>query len=75
VLVSATAAQATVSFVTFGAAESLAATVVFLLAAVSTPLHGAVAKDAGWEPLWVSAAALAAVGALVAVRLPPASVR
>jgi hypothetical protein len=46
-----------------------------LVAALSTPLLGAVAEEAGWDAFWVSAAALAAVGALVAATLPPASVR
>ena len=54
---------------------AVAATVVFLVSALSTPLLGAVAEEASWDAFWVSAAVLAAVGALVAARLPPASVR
>jgi sugar phosphate permease len=53
---------------------AVAATVVFLVSALTTPLLGAVAEKAGWDAFWVSAAVLAAVGALVAARLPPASV-
>jgi len=54
---------------------AVAATVVFLLSSLSTPLLGVVAEEAGWDAFWVSAAGLAALGALVAARLPPASVR
>ena len=53
---------------------AVAATVVFVISAFSTPLLGAVAGKAGWDAFWVSAAALAAIGALVAARLPPAAV-
>jgi dipeptide/tripeptide permease len=53
---------------------AVAATVVFVISAVSTPLLGAVAGKAGWDAFWVTAAVLAAIGALVAARLPPAAV-
>lgn len=49
---------------------AVAATVVFLLSGVATPVLGAVVDVAGWDVLWVSTAALAATGALIAARLP-----
>ncbi len=53
---------------------AVAATVVFLLSAVSTPLLGALAASAGWDVFWVVTGLLAAAGALVAASLPaPAS--
>ncbi len=54
---------------------AVAATVVFLLSAISTPLLGALASHAGWNVFWIVTAALAAAGALVAASLPAAAVR
>ncbi len=57
------------------AARSVAitATWIFLLSAVCTPLLGALAAHAGWDAFWVSAAAVALVGAAVAATLPRAA--
>ena len=54
---------------------AVAATVVFLLSAISTPLLGALAAAAGWDIFWIVTGLLAAAGAVVAARLPPALVR
>lgn len=54
---------------------AVAATVVFLISAISTPLLGALASFAGWDVFWVVTAILAATGALVAASLPTAVVR
>ena len=54
---------------------AVAATVVFLLSAISTPLLGALAAAAGWDVFWIVTGLLAAAGAAVAARLPPALVR
>jgi MFS family permease len=54
---------------------AVAATVVFLISAVSTPLLGALASHAGWDVFWIVTAALAAAGALVAASLPAATRR
>jgi MFS family permease len=48
---------------------AVAATVVFLLSGVVTPVLGAVVDVAGWDALWLSTAALAAAGALLAAGL------
>jgi MFS family permease len=48
---------------------AVAATVVFLLSGVVTPVLGAVVDVAGWDALWLSTAALAAAGALLATGL------
>ena len=53
-----------------GRSVAVAATVVFLLSALCTPLLGAVAARAGWDAFWVSTGILALAGALIAVRLP-----
>jgi MFS family permease len=53
-----------------GRSFALAATVVFLLSALCTPLLGALADYAGWDSFWVTTAVLAAIGALVAATLP-----
>ena len=50
---------------------AVAATVVFLLSAISTPLLGALAEAAGWDIFWIVTGLLAAAGAVVASRLPP----
>jgi MFS family permease len=52
-----------------GQSVALAATVVFVVAALSTPPLGALADRAGWDALWLTAAGLAAVGAVIASTL------
>lgn len=54
-----------------GRSVAVAATVVFLISAVCTPLLGAVAAGAGWDAFWLSTSLLAFLGALTAVRLTP----
>jgi MFS family permease len=49
---------------------AVAATVVFVISGVATPLLGALADVAGWDGLWLTTAAIAAVGAALAIRLP-----
>ncbi len=48
---------------------AVAATVVFLISAISTPLLGALASLAGWDVFWIVTALLATAGALVAATL------
>ncbi len=48
---------------------AVAATLVFVLSAASTPVMGALAAHAGWNALWLTTAVLAAAGALVATGL------
>lgn len=50
-------------------AVSVAATLVFVLSAVSTPPMGALAEHLGWDAFWTACAVLAAGGALVAATL------
>lgn len=50
---------------------AVAATVVFLLSAISTPLLGALAEAAGWDVFWIVTGLIAAAGAIVATALPP----
>jgi MFS family permease len=52
-----------------GQAVAVAATLVFIVSAVSTPVLGALAEHAGWDALWLTSAGLAAAGALVATGL------
>jgi MFS family permease len=52
---------------------AVAATVVFLISAIATPLLGALASQAGWDVFWIVTAVLAAAGALVASSLPVAT--
>lgn len=54
---------------------AVAATVVFLLSAISTPLLGALAARGGWDVFWIVTGVLAAAGALVAASLPAAAER
>jgi len=54
-----------------GRSVATAATVVFLISAIATPPLGALADRAGWDVFWFTAAALSALGALVARRLTP----
>jgi MFS family permease len=49
-----------------GRSVATAATVVFLISALCTPLLGALADDAGWDVFWITAAALSGIGALTA---------
>jgi MFS family permease len=58
-----------------GRSVAVAATVVFLVSALATPPLGALADRAGWDVFWVTMAAAAAAGALLASRLPPALAR
>ena len=52
-----------------GRSVAVAATVVFLVSAVCTPVLGALAAQAGWDAFWISTSLLALLGALIAVRL------
>jgi MFS family permease len=49
---------------------ALAATIVFVCSALCTPPLGALAERAGWDVFWIVNSVLAAVGALIAARLP-----
>src|SRR5262249_30298983 len=49
---------------------AVAATVVFVVSALSTPPLGALAARAGWDAFWITTAAVAAAGAAIAARLP-----
>ena len=53
-----------------GRSVAVAATVVFLVSALCTPLLGALAARAGWDAFWVAAGLMALAGALIAIRLP-----
>jgi MFS family permease len=53
-----------------GRAFSVAATVVFIGAAVVNPVIGGLAQWAGWNALWVITALVGIVGALAAASLP-----
>jgi cyanate permease len=53
---------------------AVAATVVFVLSGVATPLLGALVDAVGWDALWLATAVIAAVGAYLAHRLPPQAV-
>lgn len=52
-----------------GQSVALAATVVFVVAALSAPPLGALAEHAGWTAMWLTAGALAAAGAALAATL------
>ena len=54
-----------------GRSVAVAATVVFVLSGIATPLLGALVDGVGWDVLWVVTASIAALGALLAYRLPP----
>ena len=58
-----------------GQSVALAATVVFVVAAVSTPPLGALADRAGWGVFWLTTAGLAVAGAALAATLPGAVVK
>ncbi len=53
-----------------GRSVAVAATVVFVLSGLVTPVLGAIADHAGWDALWLTTAGVAALGALLASRLP-----
>jgi MFS family permease len=53
-----------------GRSFAVAATVVFVVSALCTPPLGALAAHAGWTAFWVTTAALAGAGALIAAYLP-----
>jgi MFS family permease len=55
-----------------GRSFAVAATVVFVISGLVTPLLGALADAAGWDALWLATAATAGAGALLAFGLPPA---
>lgn len=57
-----------------GRSFAIAATVVFVISGLVTPLLGALADTAGWDALWLAMALTAAVGAFLAFRLPPVPV-
>lgn len=52
-----------------GRSVAVAATVVFVISGIATPVLGGIAEVAGWDALWLSAAVVAAVGALLSRRL------
>lgn len=56
-----------------GQSVSVALTVVFVLSALCTPPLGLIADHVGWDAFWLTTAALAACGALVAARTPDAA--
>jgi MFS family permease len=49
---------------------AVAATVVFVLSGLATPLLGALVDAVGWDALWLATALIAAIGAYLAHRLP-----
>jgi MFS family permease len=53
---------------------AFAATLVFVLSAVSTPAMGALADAVGWDAFWLTTALVALVGAVLAARIPPVDV-
>ena len=53
---------------------AVAATVVFVLSGVVTPVLGALVDAAGWDVLWLATAGVALLGAALAFRLPPQAV-
>lgn len=57
-----------------GRAVAIAATVVFALSGITTPLLGAIADRAGWDIFWIITAASALCGAFVARGLRERSV-
>jgi MFS family permease len=57
-----------------GRSVAVAATVVFVLSGIATPLLGALVDGLGWDVLWIVCAAVAALGAALAYRLPPQAV-
>lgn len=52
-----------------GRSVAVAATVVFLVSALSTPPLGALAEEVGWDAFWLATGAVALTGALVATGL------
>ena len=49
---------------------AVAATVVFSVAAISSPLMGALADRIGWTPFWLICAGIMLIGSLVAATIP-----
>jgi MFS family permease len=56
-------------------AVSVAATLIFVLSAASTPPMGALAEHVGWDALWGVCAGLSVCGAVVAATLRPGRAR
>ena len=52
-------------------AVGIAATLIFVVSAVSTPPMGALAAAVGWDWFWLACAGLLGIGAAVALTLPP----
>ena len=52
-------------------AVGIAATLIFVVSAVSTPPMGALAAAVGWDWFWLTCAGLLGIGAAVALTLPP----
>jgi MFS family permease len=57
-----------------GRSVAVAATVVFLLSGIATPVLGAMVDAVGWDALWITTALVAGLGAALAFRLPPQAV-
>ena len=53
---------------------AVAATVVFVLSGLATPLLGALVNAVGWDALWLATALIAGLGAYLAHRLLPQTV-
>ncbi len=51
-------------------AVGVAATLIFVVSALSTPPLGALAEAIGWDAFWLVCAALCGIGAAIAVTLP-----
>ncbi len=58
-----------------GRAVGVASTIVFGCSALAAPLAGGVAQVAGYDAMWLAAAASSACGAAVALRILPARMR
>lgn len=52
-----------------GQSVAIAASLIFVLSALTAPPMGALADQAGWNALWATCAGIAVVGALIASRL------
>ena len=57
-----------------GRSVAVAATVVFVLSGIATPVLGALVDAVGWDALWITTAVVAGCGAALAFRLPPQAV-
>ena len=58
-----------------GRAVGVASTIVFGCGSLAAPLAGGVAQVAGYDAMWLTAAASSACGAAVALRVLPARMR